>query len=111
MRDAYREMEAWDPMTSTSRLGHYARRCLIIWAAIKADCPDPAMWCLYPKHHMWLHCAEMCTTNPRQEWTYADESETGVAVKLAARCNVLKLPVPLMEHYRAGVHHPCVAVH
>ena len=106
--EAYREMEmeVWDPRTSPSKLGDCARRCLILWAALKDACPEPAMWCFYPKHHMWLHCAEMCTTNPRLEWNYADESEIGRAVLLAAKCNVLKLPVSLMEPDRASFHHP-----
>ena len=106
MLEAYKEMEAWGPQTSPSRLGDCARRCLILWASLKDACADPQMWCLYPKHHMWLHCAEMCTTNPRLEWNYSDESEIGAATHLAAKCNVLKLPVSLMEHYRASFHHP-----
>ena len=106
IHEAYREMEQWDPRTSPSRLGDCARRHLILWAALKEGCDDPLRWCLYPKHHMWLHCAEQCATNPRLEWNYSDESEIGHATRVAAGCNVLKLAVSVMEHYRAGFKFP-----
>ena len=102
LHECYQEMEAWDPRSSPARLGVLARRHLLLWATLKAETTDPLMWCLYPKHHLWLHTAEQSPTNPRLEWNYSDESEIGTAVGAAKGCNVRYVAAALIQHYRAA---------
>ena len=91
LQKCYKELEDCSPMTSPQRLGENARRHLLLWTVLKQECQDPLLWCLYPKHHLFLHTAEGAATNPRLEWNYGDESEIGAAVKVAAGCNVAHL--------------------
>ena len=97
----YKEMEDWQASTSPERLGQLARRHLLLWAELQQECEGTNTWALYPKHHMFLHCAESSSTNPRLEWNYGDESEIGAAALVVGAVNVASLPVGLMQRYRA----------
>ena len=98
LHECYQEMEQWDPRTSPGRLGVLARRHLLLWATLQDIANDPLLWCFYPKHHMWLHCAEQCgAINPRSEWNYSDESEIGAAT-LAANKKVMCTQAVSLPH-------------
>ena len=90
-----------EPDDITSVAAENARRHLLLWTVLKQECQDPLLWCLYPKHHLFLHTVEGAASTPRLEWNSGDESEIGAAVKVAVGCKVAHLPVALMQRCKA----------
>ena len=97
----YMELGTWTPKSSPERLCRNARQHLLLYCQLRAEATNDLLWCLFPKHHLFIHLAEAAVTNPRPEWNYADESEIGEAAKQAAKTNVAHLSVQLLQRYRA----------
>ena len=89
-------------------LGKYARQHVLLCGELHRTSKDELLGVLSPKHHVLLHCAESTTTNPRLEWNYSDEDTIGNAVEIASGCNIVHLPVKLLERYRCNVQLPLV---
>jgi len=94
----YHLLDNW-AQDSPVALARAAREHLLLLAELRSTCHDDLRWCLYPKHHIFIHLAEGATSNPRAEWNYGDESEIGEAVKLASRVSPTHIAVQLMPRY------------
>ena len=90
----YRELENWQRGISNTRVAEYARKHLVLYlelGQIHLDKKDwqSSGWIAYrwfPKHHLFQHLAEgalAIADNPRDHWTYGDESFIGEMVCLA----------------------------
>jgi len=101
LKKCYDELDAWVPHESPHRLGLSARQHLMLYRALRDNCPRERLWNMYPKHHILVHLAEGAVANPRLEWNYNDEAEIGAAVKQAQRVHKDHLPQQLMSRYRA----------
>ena len=96
----YTELDDWNPMHSTARLGRLAKEHLMLYCELRKESKSEFLWKLMPNHHLLIHMAEESTVNPRLEWNYNDESAIGAAATLAAKCNVNYIPTHLIETYR-----------
>jgi hypothetical protein len=100
----YREMEAWGPDSGTT-VAELARRHLLLYHELSLDASSAMFWRLYPKHHLFLHFMEdqvALAGNPREHWTYADESCIGLIAKLAASCHAGTVHRVVISRYRAS---------
>eukprot|EP00959_Pyramimonas_sp_CCMP1952_P082401 1721718-Pyramimonas_sp.AAC.1 len=77
-------MKHWDPDSSHVRIGLAARQHLSMYSELHSEAKrlndDTVFWKLYPKHHVFVHCAEdqiESHGNPSDHWCYGDESEIG----------------------------------
>ena len=100
----YDEFRSWKEggVSRAILLGHARRHCLLyreLAKAAQASDPWTLFWKLYPKHHLFLHCADT-DVNPRLEWNYRDESEIGDAVDVATACNPAHLHTAVIHKYR-----------
>lgn len=99
LRRCYLEMESWSPSGSPHRLAKIGRQQLMLYSELRATSSDPALWHMYPKHHLFMNVLEADVTNPRLEWNYSDEADIGIAAKQAATCNVSHIPVQVIRRY------------
>jgi hypothetical protein len=90
------------------------KRALILWGELRQADIDPNnpngwqhrgffLWKMYPKHHILVHLLEdqmIASGNPVHHWCYADESEIGAAVDLAATLQVHCLHVSVIRKHR-----------
>ena len=98
MNACYLEMEDWGP-TSPQSLAGFARKHLLLYKELHLTSPAASLWQFVPKHHLWLHCAEITSTNPRVEWNYCDEDEIGSAVVIGTQVNPAHVHTRLLERY------------
>ena len=103
----YETMEpaAWDPATSQPKLADAGRRFCILYGELSRHAIDGGdihgiHFRITPKFHMFLHCCEESTDNPRNSWAYSDESEIGLATTLAESLHPATMPRVIMERYR-----------
>ena len=104
--DIYKELNTWDTTTSPPRVASLARRHVILLRELHDTSDDTDLWCIYPKHHMFVHLCEstqQTRVNPQLEWCYGDESEIGVAVSLAKRSHASHIEKCLLERYRVSL--------
>jgi hypothetical protein len=108
--DMYREMEKWGPESGT-KVASLARRHLLLYSELSSSAEASCVvakgksWKLYPKRHMLQHCIEdqvSLAGNPRDHWTYADESCIGQIAKLAEKCHSGTVHRVVMLRYRAS---------
>ena len=102
LHKVYEEMNNWeDGGTSSFRLGHYARKHLMLYRNLSEQTRSPLLWHMCPKHHVFLHVCEGCLANPKLHWNYGDESEIGAAVAMAKTANQGCVEFALLRRYRA----------
>jgi hypothetical protein len=65
-------------------------------------CPYDTFYRVYPKMHLMSHVVESSPDNPRDEWTYLDESEIGDAATVAATLHPKGMERSLMARYCVG---------
>ena len=71
--DIYKELNTWDTTTSPPRVASLARRHVILLRELHDTSDDTDLWCIYPKHHMFVHLCEstqQTRVNPQLEWCY-----------------------------------------
>ena len=74
----YRELDEWVPDGSSARRAVLcARRHLVLHVEICRA--KPSTWCLYPKHHSFVHACTFDGPNPNMLWNYGEEDEIGTA--------------------------------
>ena len=93
------EMEHWGEDSSRLRLARFGRQHLECYKQLGELQEDPLMYCLFPKHHMFIHVTES-HTNPRLLWCYGDEDEIGKAVGICKSVSAFHVDTMLMERYR-----------
>ena len=112
--DMYEHLQYSVGMTSMQQAATCMRRALILWNELRhqdIDTENPDnwqtrgffLWKLYPKHHMLQHLLEdqmLITGNPVGHWCYADESEIGAAVSLAATLQYSHLQTSVIKKHR-----------
>jgi hypothetical protein len=110
IHDMYREMESWGP-DSGPKVAMLARRHLLLYRELSLEAASKwpggkgEPWRVYPKHHLFQHCCEdqvALAGNPREHWTYADESCIGLIAKLAESCHATTLQTVVMARYRVS---------
>ena len=99
LNNCYLEMKNWNDADSPLRLARFARKHLIAYKEISDSMDDRLRWQMYPKHHLFLHCAESAQSNPSIEWNYMDESEIGFAVQVCSRMHSKYIHLKLIERY------------
>ena len=99
----YMELDAWDPATSPDRIASLARRHCLLYAQLSFEqAPGSKTWRIFPKHHLFVHLAELATNNPRDDWAYADEAAIGVASTLAESVHPTHLQRMLVVRWRVS---------
>ena len=112
--DMYDHLQHSEGVTSMQQATDSCRKACILWgelrmADIDPDNPDNFqtrgffLWKLYPKHHLLQHVLEdqiLVSGNPVGHWCYADESEIGAAVSLAATLQYHCLQTSVIRKHR-----------
>ena len=110
----YRHLQSGEGIPSLLEAASCCKRALILWSELRRADIDPNnphgwqhrgffLWKMYPKHHLLQHVVEdqvLVTGNPVDHWCYADESEIGAAVCLAATLHVKCLHTSLIRKNR-----------
>ena len=85
----YDEFRVWGP-ESSKKVGVFIRKhCILYCELAKQTALHHKPWdryCLYPKHHLSMHCLEEQTDtygNPCESWSYAGESAIGFYCDIA----------------------------
>ena len=100
LNSCYEEFKDWKGNGESSRrLGQFARRHVVLRCELRSQAESERVWCMFPKHHIFIHAAENSRVNPVVEWCYGDESEIGDAVKVASSMHPLHVHRELIERY------------
>ena len=83
--DCYHTFSHWEGLPSTRLLGELARRHMVLLADLHTATGQPLLYQVQPKHHLFVHIAELAFTNPILEWCYGDESELGLAIRICSK--------------------------
>ena len=85
LNNIYEEFKNWSSFESPDRIRTWSRQHIILFRRLCDTSKDEMMWCMFPKHHLFLHAADVIVTNPSLEWNYSEESEIFAVVKLCKR--------------------------
>lgn len=107
----YMHLQSGEGIDSLLEASASCKRALILWSELRqADLDSHGwqhrgyfLWKMYPKHHLLVHLLEdqmLVTGNPVHHWCYADESEIGAAVSLAAGLHVHCLHRSVIRKHR-----------
>ena len=88
----YDNMYKWDAGDMAGKTDGIkcGRRFLQLYAELAAANVDTLLFKWFPKFHLFQHLVESqipASGNPKQAWCYFDESNIGIAAKLAASCH------------------------
>ena len=105
LNSSYLVLGAWvDDGTSARRLSEFGITHLMLYGELsKEGCaryPGGMRWRMYPKHHLFTHCIDRCTSSPTLEWNYREESQICVCAKLAGKANVRWISTRMIRRYR-----------
>ena len=99
LASCYEELGNWQDGESMLRLGVFARRHITLYRELQQTTEDPFAWQVFPTHHLFIHLAESCTSNPAKNWNYGDESEIRLAVKMCRSVHATHVYRMLLRRY------------
>ena len=88
LNDCYLELQNWDDGVSSAKLATFGRRHVMLFGELSKVSDSDRLWCLQPKHHIFVHLCEDSDINPRLEWNYADEDAIGIAASQSSHVNI-----------------------
>eukprot|EP00959_Pyramimonas_sp_CCMP1952_P471716 9498862-Pyramimonas_sp.AAC.2 len=105
----YHELNNWNHERSHVEVGVAARQHLSMYRLLhieaRIDNSDSCFWKLFPKHHLFIHCAEdqiEAHGNPASHWCYGDEDEIGGATEAARFARPRTIGTSILDRYRCG---------
>ena len=100
LNDCYLELQNWDDGVSSAKLATFGRRHVMLFGELSKVSDSDRLWCLQPKHHIFVHLCEDSDINPRLEWNYADEDAIGIAASQSSHVNIPYFSTAWIKRHR-----------
>ena len=105
LANVYRELKEWKPGGSSAvYVGQQGRKFLGLHKQLVEETSGWAQpWVMYPIVYQFLHVVEdqfWCSDNPSHSWTYLDEGQIGLCVKLCEQSNARCLHRSVLVKHR-----------